>query len=180
VGVVRAAVTLSGPIAAPALGLPAIGLAGLGADRAIYIQKIACDLQLRYRDRKPTLPICIRGHTAALRQLVLNPLMNAIDSLHSTHGRRLVRVITENGHPVGVSVSSEDTEAESTRPTSPKSSSLCLRPNNMEWEWGSPSAVRSLNLTTAISGHRQPPGAGLYIAFHIAGERPRGLTCVSN
>jgi signal transduction histidine kinase len=86
-----------------------IGLAGLEAGRAFYLQNITCDLQLRYRDRKSTLPICIRGHTAALEQLVLNLLMNAIDSLHSTHGRRLIRVITENGHPGGVHVSIEDT-----------------------------------------------------------------------
>jgi len=49
------------------------------------------------------------GNDVQLQQLVLNPLMSAIDSLHSTHGRRLVRVITENGHPGGVHVSIEDT-----------------------------------------------------------------------
>jgi signal transduction histidine kinase len=35
--------------------------------------------------------------------------MNAIDSLRSAPGRRLVRVITENGHPGGLHVSIEDT-----------------------------------------------------------------------
>src|SRR5205085_7208778 len=52
--------------------------------------------------------------------------------------------------------------AESTRPTSARSSSLCLRPKRMAWEWDSRSAARSLNLTTAVSGHRQSPGVGLY------------------
>ena len=48
------------------------------------------------------------GNEVQVQQLVLNLLINAIDSMHATPGRRLMRITSENGQP-GVHVSIEDT-----------------------------------------------------------------------
>ena len=106
----------------------------------IEARKYHIAVQEQLGDSLPTTT----GNDVQLQQLILNLLMNAIDSLRSAPGRRLVRVITENGHPGGLHVSIEDTEAESAHQTSIKSSSLCLRPSHMAREWGSPSATQSL------------------------------------
>jgi signal transduction histidine kinase len=71
----------------------------------IEARKYHIAVQEQLGDSLPTTT----GNDVQLQQLILNLLMNAIESLRSAPGRRLVRVITENGHPGGLHVSIEDT-----------------------------------------------------------------------
>ena len=71
----------------------------------IEARKYHIAVQEQLGDSLPTTT----GNDVQLQQLILNLLMNAINSLRSAPGRRLVRVITENGHPGGLHVSIEDT-----------------------------------------------------------------------
>jgi signal transduction histidine kinase len=71
----------------------------------IEARKYFIAVQVQLGDRLPTAT----GNEVQLQQLVLNLLMNAIDSMHAAPGRRLVRLTTDNGYPGGLHVSIEDT-----------------------------------------------------------------------
>ena len=92
----------------------------------IDLRKHQINLQPELADQLPS----VLGNQVQLQQVILNLIMNAIDSMRSVEPRVLSVKSKMNGrHAVQVSI--EDTGMESIPPTCLKSSTRSLRPNRM-------------------------------------------------
>ena len=105
----------------------------------IDLQKHEIKLQTQLDDRVPQ----VLGNQVQLQQVILNLVMNAIESMTSSQ-TRVLRIKTELSQSKKVHVSIEDTGTASSRPTSPSFSSRCSRPKLVVWEWAFRSASQSL------------------------------------
>src|SRR5205823_6123281 len=107
------------------------------------------DIELRMELDQQLPPV--EGDKVQLQQVVLNLIMNAVESMHSTQ-LRILWIRSGEGDPGIVQVSIEDTGTGVDPATASAFSSRCSRPNLTAWASSFPSVTRSSRVTTVEFG----------------------------
>ena len=128
----------------------------------IDLQNQKIELKTQLDDRIPE----VLGNQVQLQQVILNLVMNAIESMGSLQ-TRILRIKPNWAIPIRCMCRSGTPEQALNSPTSPGFFSRCSRPKRVGWEWAFRSANLSSKTMTAGFGH----------LLELTGARFSSLNC---